>query len=49
MTVIGPGVSPLVRDEFSPPPPYNPETDAQANAQQRALFGPDDRRRCVIN
>ena len=48
-TVIGPGVSPLVRDEFSPPPPYNPETDAQANAQQRALFGPDDRRRCVIN
>jgi hypothetical protein len=48
-TVIGPGVSPLVRDEFAPPPAYNPETDAQANAQQRALFGPDDRRRCVIN
>ena len=22
-TVIGPGVSPLVRDEFSPPPPFN--------------------------
>jgi hypothetical protein len=48
-TVIGPGVSPLVRDEFAPPPPYNPVTDAQANAQQQAAFGPDDKKRCVIN
>jgi hypothetical protein len=48
-TVIGPGVSPLVRDEFAPPPPFNPITDAQANALQRQAYGADDRRRCVIN
>jgi hypothetical protein len=47
--VIGPGVSPLVRNDFAPPPPFSPETDAQANALQRAAFGQDDRQRCVIN
>ncbi|MDX6570561.1 MAG: hypothetical protein QOH15_3139 [Gaiellales bacterium] len=48
-TVIGPGVSPLVRADFAPPPPFSPQTDAQANALQRAAYGQDDRRRCVIN
>jgi hypothetical protein len=48
-TAIGPGVSPLVRLEFAPPAAYDEATDEQANAQQRAAFGPDDMRRCVIN
>jgi hypothetical protein len=48
-TVIGPGVSPLVRNDFAPPPPFSPETDAQANALQRAAFGQDDMKRCAIN
>jgi hypothetical protein len=48
-TVIGPGVSPLVRNDFAPPPAFSPETDAQANALQRAAFGQDDMKRCVIN
>jgi hypothetical protein len=48
-TVIGPGVSPLVRDDFAPPPPFDAATDAQANALQASQFGPDDKRRCVIN
>jgi hypothetical protein len=48
-TVIGPGVSPLVRDQFAPPPPFDPAVDAQANALQRQAFGTDDRKRCVIN
>jgi hypothetical protein len=48
-TVIGPGVSPLVRNEFAPPAPYTVATDDQANAEQRAAYGKDDKRRCVIN
>jgi hypothetical protein len=48
-TVIGPGVSPLVRDQFAPPPPFNPSVDAQANALQQQAFGKDDKKRCVIN
>ena len=48
------GVSPtylskVERDEFAPPPPFNPITDAQANALQRQAYGTDDKRRCVIN
>ena len=48
-TVIGPGVSPLVRDEFAPPPPFDPAVDAQANALQQQAYGKDDMKRCVIN
>ena len=48
-TVIGPGVSPLVRNDLHRRRPFSPETDAQANALQRAAFGQDDRKRCVIN
>lgn len=48
-TVIGPGVSPLVRDQFAPPPPFDPAVDAQANALQQQAFGTDDKKRCVIN
>ena len=44
-----PGVSPLVRTSFAPPPPYSEATDAQANAEQRAAYGADDLKRCVIN
>jgi hypothetical protein len=47
--VIGPGVSPLVRDQFAPPPPFDPAVDAQANALQQHAFGTDDKKRCVIN
>jgi hypothetical protein len=42
-TAIGPGVSPLVQIQFSPPGRYTGRTDAVANAQQRALLGGDPR------
>ena len=46
-TVIGPGVSPLVRVGFSPPGRYDRALDDAANEEQRALLGDD--RRCKIN
>jgi hypothetical protein len=50
-TVIGPGVSPIVRLEFGPPGPYSEDSDAQANADQRDLLSVDGHPdgRCVIN
>jgi hypothetical protein len=48
-TAIGPGVSPLVRLSFAPPAAFDEATDAAANAAQRAAYGADDMRRCVIN
>ena len=46
-TVIGPGVSPLVRVGFSPPGTHDRALDDAANEEQRALLGDD--RRCKIN
>jgi hypothetical protein len=46
-TANGPGASPLVRVGFAPPPPFNRQTDAAANADQRRLLGHDPR--CVVN
>jgi hypothetical protein len=50
-TAIGPGVSPIVSAQFSPPPAYSRQVDAQANAEQRALlsFGGRPDHRCKIN
>lgn len=38
-TVIGPGVSPIVRTSFAPPPAFNSSTDAQARRQLEAMLG----------
>ena len=46
-TVIGPGVTPDVMWEGRAPGPYNAAGDAEANAAQRAVLGPDPR--CVVN
>jgi hypothetical protein len=45
--VIGPGVTPDVTWEGPAPGPYAPAGDAEANAHQRAVLGPDPR--CVVN
>jgi hypothetical protein len=46
-TAIGPGVSPIVRTEFAPPPAFDETVDAQANQDQQQLLGPDTR--CTDN
>jgi hypothetical protein len=46
-TVIGPGVTPDVMWEGPAPGPYDAATDAEANAQQRAVLGRDPR--CIVN
>jgi hypothetical protein len=46
-TAIGPGVTPLVRTHFSPPPPFEALSDAIANVAQAKLLGDDPR--CRIN
>ena len=46
-TVIGPGVTPDVMWEGPAPGAYDPAGDAEANAAQRALLGPDPL--CKVN
>ena len=46
-TVIGPGVTPDVMWEGPAPGAYDPARDAEANAAQRALLGPDPL--CKVN
>jgi hypothetical protein len=38
--VSGPGVTPVVVTAFSSPPPYDPDTEAAIDAEQRSLFAP---------
>ena len=46
-TVIGPGVTPDVMWEGPAPGAYHPARDAESNAAQRALLGPDPL--CKVN
>jgi hypothetical protein len=46
-TVIGPGVTPDVMWEGPAPGAYDAAADAEANAHQRTVLGPDPR--CTIN
>ena len=46
-TVIGPGVTPDVMWEGPAPTGYDAAADAEANAHQRSVLGPDPR--CVVN
>jgi hypothetical protein len=50
-TVIGPGVSPLVRAQFAPPGQYSEAADAERNADQQQLLsaGGKGDSRCVVN
>jgi hypothetical protein len=50
-TVMGPGVTPIVRLQFAPPPPYDPATDAAANADEAQMLSVNGRPdpACVIN
>jgi hypothetical protein len=50
-TAIGPGVSPVVRTLFDPPPPYSRSVDARANAEQAVMLAVDGQpdSRCTIN
>ena len=45
--MIGPGVTPDVMWEGPAPGAYDPARDAEANAAQRALLGPDPL--CKVN
>jgi hypothetical protein len=46
-TVIGPGVSPIVRVEFAPPAPFDEVAELTAHEDQLGMLGPD--RRCHIS
>jgi hypothetical protein len=46
-TVIGPGVTPIVRAYFDPPAAFTAATDALANHEERVLLGRDHR--CKVN
>jgi hypothetical protein len=41
-TIMGPGVTPVVRVRVPQPGPYDPAADAASNAQQKALAPPGD-------
>jgi hypothetical protein len=41
-TIIGPGVTPVIRVKVPQPGPYDPHADAISNAQQKALAPPGD-------
>ncbi len=41
-TIMGPGVTPIVRVKVPEPGPYNAHDDAVANAQEKALAPPGD-------
>jgi hypothetical protein len=41
-TIMGPGVTPIVRVKVPEPGPYDPHADAIANAQEKALAPPGD-------
>jgi hypothetical protein len=41
-TVMGPGVTPVMRWKGPQPGPYNAQADAASNAQQQQLAGPND-------
>jgi len=43
VTVMGPGVTPVVQVHFAPPGPYSEENDAAANAAQSELLADDAR------
>ena len=41
-TIMGPGVTPIIRVKVPQPGPYDPHADAIANAQEKALAPPGD-------